>query len=53
MTPIPAEPPMGGVFWSVVVPAGLLLVTFFATYLLYRHFAGRAGGAGDDGPRPR
>ena len=40
MTPIPAEPPIGGVIWSYVVPALLFLVAFAATYLLYRHFAG-------------
>jgi len=40
MTPIPAEPPIGGTLWSVVVPALLLLTTFAATCFLYRHFAG-------------
>lgn len=40
--PLPAEPPIGGPFWSVVVPALLLLVATGATVLLYRHFAGDA-----------
>lgn len=49
--PLPAEPPIGGPLWSVVVPALLLLVATVATVLLYRRFAG-------DGPelperRPR
>jgi len=42
--PIPAEPPIGGVWWTVVVPTLLLLVAFGATLLLYRHFAGRDPG---------
>ncbi len=41
MTPIPAEPPIGGVLWSVVVPAALFAVAFAATWMLYRHFAKR------------
>lgn len=41
MTPIPAEPPIGGPLWSVVVPGLLFLVSLTATYLLYRHFAGK------------
>lgn len=44
MTPIPAEPPIGGVVWSLVVPALLWLVTFTATSLVYRHFAGKVQG---------
>ena len=39
--PLPAEPPFGGVMWSLVVPAILFAVAFGATVLLYRHFAGR------------
>jgi len=39
--PLPAEPPFGGVMWSLVVPAILFLIAFGATVLLYRHFAGR------------
>ena len=36
---IPAEPPLSGVLWTVIVPALLLAVTAVATWLLYRHFA--------------
>jgi TRAP-type C4-dicarboxylate transport system permease large subunit len=36
---IPAESPIGGPFWSLVVPALLLAVAFLATWLLYRRFA--------------
>jgi hypothetical protein len=39
--PLPADPPIGGVLWSVVVPAILLAIAAGATALLYRHFAGR------------
>ena len=39
MTPIPAEPPIQGVLWSVVVPALLFAVALIATILLYRRFA--------------
>jgi len=39
--PLPADPPIGGVLWSVVVPAILLAVAVVATALLYRHFADR------------
>jgi hypothetical protein len=37
--PLPAEPPIGGVFWAVVVPALLLASATAATVMLYRHFA--------------
>jgi hypothetical protein len=59
VTPIPAEPPIAGVLWSVVIPALLLTTTVLATYLLYRHFAGQDadrphGGPGSvDAPRDR
>ena len=39
VAPLPAGSPIGGPFWSYVVPALLLAVATFATYLLYRHFA--------------
>lgn len=42
--PLPAEPPIGGPVWTIVVPAALFLVSLVATFLLYRHFAGREGG---------
>ena len=44
MDPIPAESPIGGPLWSVVVPVGLLVLSFVATWLLYRHFARRGDG---------
>ncbi len=43
MTPLPAQPPIEGPLWSVVVPALLFVVAFAATWLLYRHFAGKGG----------
>lgn len=39
--PLPAEPPIGGILWSVVVPAFLLAVALAATVMLYRHFSAR------------
>jgi hypothetical protein len=41
VTPIPAEPPIGGPIWTLVVPALLLLFTAVATAMLYRRFAGK------------
>lgn len=41
VTPLPAESPIGGALWSVVVPAMLLAVACVGTFLLYRHFARR------------
>lgn len=41
LTRIPAEPPLRGPFWTLVVPALLLLVAGAATAMLYRKFAGR------------
>jgi len=38
---LPFEPPIGGLVWSVVIPAALLLVAFLGTFFLYRHFAGK------------
>lgn len=37
--PLPAEPPIGGPGWTVVVPAILFLVTAAGTWALWRHFA--------------
>ena len=37
---LPAEAPISGPIWSVVVPAFLFLVAFAGTFLLYRRFAG-------------
>jgi hypothetical protein len=44
MAPLPAEPPIGGVVWTVVIPAILLVGSFLATFLLYRRFAREEGG---------
>jgi len=44
MAPLPAQPPIGGVVWTVVIPTILLVGSFLATFLLYRRFA-REGGA--------
>ena len=41
-TAFPAEPPIDGPFWTIVVPAFLFLISATATFLLYRHFL-RAG----------
>jgi hypothetical protein len=38
---IPAEPPIHGPIWTVVVPALLLIFTAVATAMLYRRFAGK------------
>jgi hypothetical protein len=46
ITPLPAEPPIGGPFWSYVVPAVLLIFSSLATYFLYRHFAKGPEGEG-------
>ncbi len=37
--PIPAETTLHGPLWSLVVPAVVFIVSFVATYLLFRHFA--------------
>jgi hypothetical protein len=37
--PLPAEPPIGGPGWTVVVPALLFLVTAGGTWALWRRFA--------------
>jgi hypothetical protein len=36
---IPAESPIGGLLWIWVVPVLLFLLSFVATWMLYRHFA--------------
>ena len=43
VAPLPAESPIGGPFWSYVVPALLLAVATLSTVMLYRHFAGKEG----------
>jgi hypothetical protein len=40
---IPAQPPIGGPLWTIVVPAALLVVSIVATWLLYRSFANTEG----------
>ncbi len=39
--PLPAEPPIGGPGWTVLVPALLFLVIAGGTWALWRHFADR------------
>jgi hypothetical protein len=39
LPPIPADPPISGPLWTLVVPAALVALTFLATWLLYRRFA--------------
>jgi hypothetical protein len=39
LPPLPAEPPIGGVLWTLVIPALLLVGSFLGTYLLYKRFA--------------
>ena len=39
VAPLPAEPPIGGPLWTLVIPALLLLGSFLGTFLLYRKFA--------------
>lgn len=36
---IPASPPIGGLLWTVVIPAALLFVTVTLTVMLYRRFS--------------
>jgi hypothetical protein len=40
--PIPAEPPLSGPWWTLVLPAALFAVSFLATWLLYRRFSREA-----------
>ena len=37
--PLPAQPPISGPGWTVVVPAILFLVAAAGTWALWRHFA--------------
>ena len=37
--PLPVGPPLGGFFWTWVVPAALFAVAAVATVLLYRRFS--------------
>lgn len=38
---IPAEAPISGVLWTVVVPAALFAVSLGATWALFRHYSRR------------
>ena len=38
--PLPADPPIGGPIWTVVIPAALFLGSSLGTFLLYKRFAG-------------
>ena len=49
MEPLGVAPPIGGVLWTVVIPALLFVGSFLGTYLLYRRFSREEGGA-DSGP---
>ncbi len=49
LEPLPASPPIGGPFWTVLVPALLLAGSFVGTLLLYRRFAGTAAAEADAG----
>ena len=40
MAPLPADPPIGGAVWTILIPAILLVGSVIGTYLLYRRFAG-------------
>ena len=40
--PLPAESPIGGPLWTVVIPAVLLIGALVATWMLYRHFSREA-----------
>ena len=40
MTPLPADPPIGGPIWTILIPALLFVGSFLGTYLLYRRFSG-------------
>ena len=46
MAPLPADPPIDGPVWTLVIPAILLIGSFLATFLLYKRFAKEEGGGG-------
>jgi len=39
MEPLGIDPPIGGLIWTVVIPAILFLGSFLGTFLLYKKFA--------------
>ncbi len=48
MVPLGVDPPIGGLIWTMVVPAFLLVGSFLGTFLLYRRFS-REEGENDQG----
>jgi hypothetical protein len=38
---LPVDSPLSGVLWTWILPVLLFTIAFVATWLLYRHFAGR------------
>jgi hypothetical protein len=38
------SPPIDGPLWTWVVPIALFGIAFMATFMLYRHFAGKKSG---------
>jgi hypothetical protein len=44
IAPLPADPPIGGAIWTIVIPAILFLGSFLGTYLLYKRFSREEGG---------
>ena len=41
--PLPVESPLSGFVWTWIVPVIVFAIAALATWLLYRHFAGRGG----------
>ncbi len=39
MAPLPADPPISGPIWTILIPAVLLGGSFLGTYLLYKRFS--------------
>jgi len=46
---LPAQPPVGGFFWTWIVPVLLFAVALAATFALYRHFSGVQSPTSRDG----
>ena len=42
--PLPVASPLGGFWWTWVAPAALFVLSFTATWLLYRHFSRKGPG---------
>ena len=43
IAPLPADPPIGGALWTLVIPAVLFMGSFLGTYLLYKRFTREEG----------